>query len=72
MFCLSEELINLVCPFFLQLFFLWPFLMDREQRAHGGVWCRLPQTSEYCCAGTAMIAMVGLGAFLFWFSLGGD
>lgn len=45
MFCLSEELINLVCLFLLQLFFLWPFLMDGEQRAHGGVWCRLPQST---------------------------
>lgn len=31
MFSLSDELINLVSPFLLQLLFLWPFLMDGEQ-----------------------------------------
>ena len=75
MFCLSDELINLASPFLLQLFFLWPSLMDVEQRcteATCDALCRLPQPSEYCCAGAAMGAMVGVGALLFWFSLCGD
>lgn len=75
MFCLSDELINLVSSFHLQLFFLWPFLMDGEQgcaEVMCDAWCTLPQPSEYCCAGAAVGAVVGMGAFFFWFSLCGD
>lgn len=48
--------------------------MDGEQgcaEAMCDAWCRLPQPSEYCCAGAAVGAVVGVGAFFFWFSLCG-
>lgn len=70
MFCLSDELINLVSPFLLQLFFLWPCLMDGEwgcTEATCDASCRLPQPSGCCCAGAAVGAVVGMGVFLFWF-----
>lgn len=68
MFRLSDELINLVSSFLLQLFFLWPCLMDGEwecTEATCDASCLQP--SDCCCAGVAVGAVVGMGMFLFWF-----
>lgn len=56
MFCLSDELINFVSPFLLQLFFLWPSLMGgsrgvRRQRAMPRAGCPSLQSTSYGSSG---------------------